>query len=142
MEKGLTYGITTNLTFNDYTTQLSGTVATDNNRFSETYETVQSIWEKLRKDGPTQEEVTLAKDYMIGSFALNFQSSESISGSLISIQKSNLGLTYFDDHLAKIKAVTFDQVKKVASKLLTPDNLTFVCVGNPKDVVSTPKKGA
>ncbi len=38
----------------------------------------------------------------------------------------------------KVKAVTLTDVNRVAKSLMTPDKLTFVVVGQPKDLATSP----
>jgi zinc protease len=69
---------------------------------------------------------------------LRFSSSGRIARILTSIQKENLGLDYIKKRNSLIKAVTLEAVNRVATKLLNPNKITMVIVGEPKGIKSSP----
>jgi len=77
------------------------------------------------------EEVDSAKTYLTGSYALRFASAGDISRMLVNTQVDGNGPDYFDKRNGFIRAVTLDDVKRVAARLLQADKLTFFVVGNP-----------
>ena len=56
-------------------------------------------------------------------------SSASIAGQLLQIQLEDLGIDYVDERNAMIEAVTLDDVKRVATRVLGAAQPTFVTVG-------------
>jgi zinc protease len=57
---------------------------------------------------------------------------------LLAVQVNNLGKDYLDKRPSLINAVTLEDIKKVAKKLLRPEALTVVIVGQPKGIKPTP----
>jgi zinc protease len=47
------------------------------------------------------------------------------------VQEENLGIDYIDRRNGLIEAVTLEDVKRVAARLLKPDELSIVVVGQP-----------
>ncbi len=54
-----------------------------------------------------------------------------IAGLLVQIQADSLGIDFLDRRKALIEAVTLEDVKRAANRLLDPDALTIVAVGRP-----------
>jgi zinc protease len=85
----------------------------------------------MREEGVTAEELDDAKRYLTGSFALRFDSNAKIAGYLVFVQREGLGLDYFDRRNDLIRAVTVEDVNRVAKRLLRPGALSVVVVGQP-----------
>lgn len=133
-KRGLAYSVYSALQPLDHAGMIFGGSATRNDKAGETVRIVQEQWRRMAVDGPTAEELADAKLYLTGSFALQFSSSDRIAGILTAIQMDNLGIDYLDKRNAKIDAVTLDDVRRVARSLLDPAGLSFVVVGDPKDI--------
>jgi zinc protease len=138
-KRGLAYGISTGLQPFDRAGLIVGRVATRNARVGETIAVVKAEWARLAQEGISDAELADAKTYLTGSFPLQLDSTAAIAGLLVSMQRYNLGI----DHLARrsglINAVTADDIRRVAKRLLDPDRLSVVVVGEPSDV--TPTRG-
>ena len=52
-------------------------------------------------------------------------------------QEDKLGVDYFERRNALIEALTVDDLNRVAKRLVDPDRLVFVVVGQPTGVEST-----
>ncbi len=143
-KRGLAYGISTGLQHNVHVDLLAGQVGTQNAKAAETIKVVREEWAKLRDEGPSETEVNDAKTYLSGSYALGLNSTSAIAGRLIGIRQNGFGMDYIDRRPALIAAVTVDDVRRVAKRLLDPAHLTFVVVGDPEgvtpDMVLDPKE--
>jgi zinc protease len=53
------------------------------------------------------------------------------------VRRDNLGIDYLSRRDALINAVTLDDVKRVAGRLLAPEKLLTVVVGQPESVKAT-----
>ena len=82
-----------------------------------------------------------AKTYLTGSYPLRFDTSKKIASQLLAIQIDDLGLDYIDTRNDKVRAVTLDDVKNVAKRLLKPGELIITIVGKPDGVKSTSSQG-
>jgi zinc protease len=90
----------------------------------------------MGEQGPTEEEVIKAKTYLKGSFALGLDTSNRIASQLVQMQLDNLGIDYIERRPGLIDAVTLEDTKRVAKRLLDGGLLVTV-VGRPQGVVST-----
>ena len=137
-KRGLAYSVYTYLHPMDRSAIYAGGAGTANARVAETLKVVSDEWAKLAKDGVTEAELTAAKQYLTGSFPLRFTATERIASILVGMQTEDLGIDYLDKRNSYIEAVSLDDIRRVARKLLHPDDLTVVVVGQPKDVKPTP----
>ncbi|MDP3533104.1 MAG: pitrilysin family protein [Alphaproteobacteria bacterium] len=132
-KRGLTYGIHTQLQWLDQTQFMMGSCATENDRFYESFDVIKAVYKNLAITGPTEEELNEAKSYITGSFALMLDNTKSIAQFLLRMQKDKLGIDFLEKRNDFIRAVSADQIKKVAHDFLSPDKLTFFAAGNPKE---------
>tara|TARA_R110002073_G_scaffold46471_2_gene126798 strand:+ start:2295 stop:3626 length:1332 start_codon:yes stop_codon:yes gene_type:complete len=137
-KRGLAYSVYTYLHPMDRSAIYAGGAGTANARVAETIKVVGDEWAKLAQDGVTEAELTAAKQYLTGSFPLRFTATERIAAILVGMQTEDLGIDYLDKRNSYIEAVTLDDIRRVARKLLHPKDLTVVVVGQPKDVKPTP----
>lgn len=133
-KRGLTYGIYTSLVPLDHAGAFKGSVSTMNERAKETIDITRAEIARMAKDGPTQKELDEAKTYITGSYPLRFDSNRKIAGQLNGIQRQNLGIDYVNRRNGLIDAVTVDDVKRVAKRILDADGMIVTIVGRPKDV--------
>ena len=89
--------------------------------------------EKFVNEGPTEEELTLAKNNIIGGFPLRIDSNRDILGYLSLIGFYELPLDYLETFTDKISAVTQDEIRSAFSMHLQPTKLVKVIVGGPED---------
>ncbi len=87
---------------------------------------------RMARQGPTKKELEDAKLYLTGSFPLRFDSTTKIAGMLMAFRKQGLGIDYVNRRNALIRAVTIDEARRVARRLLQPEALKAVLLGDPK----------
>jgi zinc protease len=85
----------------------------------------------MAEKGPTETELANAKSYLVGSFALRFDTNSKIANQLLWIQMEGLGVGYVETRNAQIAAVTMADVKRVARRLFEADPIVTI-VGKPK----------
>ncbi|NWH07541.1 MAG: insulinase family protein [Alphaproteobacteria bacterium] len=135
-KRGLAYGVSTDVSPLRHVGLFMGSVGTDNAKVAEALALIKSEIERLRKDGPTDEELANAKTYLTGSFALRLDSNAKIANFLLACQLYDLGIDYIDRRNAEIEAVTREDVVRVAERLLHADRLAYVVVGKPQGLVA------
>jgi zinc protease len=109
-----------------------GGAATRNDRAGETIELIKSELKRFATEGPTPRELQDAKTYLTGSYALRFDSNQKIADQLLSIREQELGIDYVEKRNSLIEAVTLEDVKRVAKRLIDADTLVFTVVGKPE----------
>lgn len=128
-KRGLSYSTGTSLSPYAHTGLLIGSAATKAERADETVAIMLDQLERMAEEGPTEEELTAAKQFLTGSYALRFDSSGKIARQLVGLQNAELGIDYFERRNSEIDAITLDDVRRVAKRLLADKTPTVVTVG-------------
>jgi len=134
-KRGLAYGISDSLIWLKGTAVMIGGTATRADRAGETLNVIESEIHRLAENGPTEDELVKAKAYLKAAYALNLDTSNKIASALLQIQLDDLGIDYMDRRGAMIDAVTLQDTKRVAQRLLTGGMLVTV-VGRPQGITS------
>ncbi len=135
--RGLAYSVSSALITLDRAGLVQADVATENARVAESIAVIREQWRRMAEEGPTAEELADAKTFLIGSFPLRLASTGSAARMLVGIQLDRLGFDYLDRRDALINAVTLEEARRVARRLLDPARLTVVVVGSPVGVTPT-----
>jgi predicted Zn-dependent peptidase len=99
----------------------------DSSKCIEAYARMREIVDELRTDGPTEEEVHRARAYAAGRLVLAFENTNAVAR-----YGASQKIVYHEDidpdaAIEALDAVTFDEVREVASNVA--DNLAVACVG-------------
>jgi len=89
---------------------------------------------RMREQPVMEQELNDAKDYLIGSFPLRFDTNRKVAGFLTQVEYFKLGLDYPDRYADLIRKVTGDDVQRAAKQYLQPERLITVMVGNLKKI--------
>lgn len=136
-KRGLAYIISTYLVYSNHSQMLIGVTATDNAKAAETIKVLKQQWKKVAEEGISNDELANAKKQIIGSYPLVLSSTGKISGTLVGLQLEGLDKEYPNTRRTKINAVTIQDIRKVAKRLIKPENLTFIIVGQPDSITET-----
>ncbi|WP_319530105.1 pitrilysin family protein [uncultured Cohaesibacter sp.] len=128
-KRGLAYGVYSHLATYDHVNLFVGGMQTRTENTEQALLLVKQEIARMGKEGPTAEELEAAKKYLIGSYPLRFDSSSKISRQLVALQETDLGIDYFDNRNSYIEAVTLEDAKRVAKRILDPSKLFLVTVG-------------
>jgi len=91
--------------------------------------------------GPTQTELNDIKTFLTGSYALRFDTNDKIASQLLGIQQEDLGIDYINRRNSLVEAITLDQVKAQAKRLINSEQLLVTVVGKPEGLKSTGTDG-
>ena len=87
---------------------------------------------KLTQGPVGQDEMRLAKDYLIGSFPLRLDTTAKVADFAVSIEQQGLGLDYADRYKEGVARVTAADVQRAAARFMAPDSFSRVVVGATK----------
>ena len=133
-KRGLTYGVRTTLATGIYGQTWQGGMAGSNATTRQAVDLIRQEWDRMAQDGVTDRELTDAKTYLTGEYPLRFDGNGSIAGILAGMQLIGFPIDYVNTRNAKVEAVTAEDVKRVAERLLDADSLRFVLVGRPEGI--------
>jgi zinc protease len=138
-KRGLTYGVGTYLATMDQAELMMGQFATANATAAQAVEILRAEWTKAAT-GVTAEELEAAKTYLTGSYPLRFDGNANIASILVGMQMERLPIDYSATRNDRINAVTLDDITRVAKRLVQPEALHVVVVGQPEGLASDPQE--
>ena len=130
-KRGLAYSVHSQLVNYDHADLFSGGTSTKNERALESLSVIEDEIRQLAEDGPTEEELDKARKYLIGSYALRFDTSTKIAGNLAHLQMEGYPVEFLDERNGHIAAVTLEDTKRVAKRLFLGKKLLVAAAGRP-----------
>jgi zinc protease len=130
-KRGLAYSVYSHLQNYDHAALLVGATSTKNERAAESLEVIQEQIADLAANGPTEDELAKARKFLIGSYALRFDTSTKIAGNLMQLQLEGRPTAYLDQRNRLVAAVGLDDAKRAARKMLGDGKLLVALAGRP-----------
>ena len=127
-KRGLAYSVGTGLLPYDHAGVSVAATSVDAANVDTALEIMRAEIARFAEEGPTEKELAAAKDYLIGNFALRFDSSQKIARNLLQFQLDDLGIDYIERRNDLIRAVTIEDVRRVAKRIYDGP-LSVVTVG-------------
>ncbi len=133
-KRGMAYSVYSHLNEYDQCPMLIGAAATKNERAGEAIGVIDEEFRRFAEGGPTEDELEKAKKFLIGSYALRFDTSTKIASQLVNLQLDGFEPSFLDERNGKIAAVAMDDCKRGAKQLLGDGGLLVTVVGKPAGV--------
>ncbi|MFL5144036.1 MAG: M16 family metallopeptidase [Microvirga sp.] len=130
-KRGLAYSVGTSLVSYRGASMTWGYTATKNERVPECLAVIEAEILRLKTDGPSDEELAKAKDYLTGSYALGFDTSTKIAHQLAQVAFEGLGIDYIARRNSLVAAVTQADIARAAERTLGDGKLLVVVAGRP-----------
>jgi zinc protease len=105
---------------------------TKNTQRAEAIGLMRRVLEDFVKNGPTDKELEAAKKHITGGFPLRIDSNRKIADNLAVIAFYDLPLTWLDDYIKRVEAVTSEQIRDAFRRRVHPDKLVDVVVGGAR----------
>jgi zinc protease len=126
-KRGLAYGVGSALITGDHADMLVIGTSTRADRAQDTLQLIRELVRGVAENGITEAELERAKTYLIGAYPINnLDSSTAVARTLLELQKDGRGIDYIDRRADLIRAVTLDEVKAAAARLLTAEPAVLV----------------
>ncbi len=138
-KRGLAYSVYSYIQPFRHASILTGGVASKNEVIGQSLDVIRAELKKIAEQGPTPYEFENAKKYLTGSYALRFDTNAKIASQLLGLYEDDFGPDYVEKRNSLIEAITLDDAKRVAKRLLDNDNLIVTIVGKP--VTAAASKG-
>jgi zinc protease len=97
-------------------------------------------FKRIRDEKTPDDEFDRAKRTIVGGFAMQLESPQSLLANIITQKIYNLPADYWDTYPQKISAVTADDVQRVARKYLDLAKLQIIAVGDAKQITDVMKQ--
>lgn len=85
--------------------------------------------EQFKQDGPTELELSDARAYLTGSVVLTLETNDGIAGTLLGIERFDLGLDYIDRYPEIINAVSREAIVEAARRYFSTENYVLATAG-------------
>ncbi len=102
---------------------------TQRDQVQEALSVVQKTLRDFINDGPTEQELTAAKQNIVGGFPMRIDSNRKIHAYLSLVGFYRLPLTYLDDFVKNVENVSTAGIKSAFARRIDPDKLVTVVVG-------------
>lgn len=84
---------------------------------------------RFAADGPTDEELSDARDFMTGSTVLGLETNDGIAGTLLGIERYSLGLDYISRYPSIIRSITAEEIVEVTRRYLSTEHYVIAVAG-------------
>jgi zinc protease len=88
----------------------------------------------LVAEGPTEEEVGAARDYLAGVFPLQLETTGQIAARISELLVYDLPDDYYADYRDRIRSVTLEEAHEAARRCIRPDEMTVVVGGGAEEI--------
>jgi zinc protease len=133
-ERGLAYSVYSYFSAEKSHGSFQFVMQTKNETALEALQIAKEEIRRIREQPVSDQELNDAKDYLIGSFPLRFDTNRKVAGFLAQVEYYELGLDYPERYADLIRKVTRDDVLRVAKQYLHPEELITVVVANRKKI--------
>lgn len=80
-------------------------------------------------EGPTEDELRAAKDYLVNSFALRIDSNRKLLANVANIAWNDLPLDYLETWVRQVQGVTAADIRRAFQRVLQPQRMATIVVG-------------
>lgn len=135
-KRGLAYSVWSQLSTSRHAAMFLAGTATSNERVGESLAIIRSEILRMAEKGPTRSELKRALQYLIGSYALRFDTSRKIAAHLVEIQVEDLGIDYIAMRNARMAEVSLDDTRRAAERLFGDGALLVSVAGRPQGIAA------
>ncbi|HKA32428.1 MAG TPA: pitrilysin family protein [Candidatus Binatia bacterium] len=137
-ERGFAYSVYSQFDPRKYAGSFEVVMQTKNESAGEAIKIAVSDIRKMREQGVTDAELNEAKDYLIGSFPLRFDTNRKVAAFLSQVEFYGLGLDYPDRYPEIIRKISREDVLRAARTYLHPEKLITVVVADQSKAALQP----
>jgi zinc protease len=132
---GWTYGANANIGAGKYVTKLrSASAVRSSVTDSAVVEFIKEI-KKIRTEKVSEEVLNNVKAGYIGRFVMKVQQPQAVARYALNIETEDLPITFYENYIKTINAVTAEEVQRAANKYFLLDNTRIVIAGKGSEVI-------
>jgi zinc protease len=133
-EHGFTYGVRSRFMFRRGAGPWNVSMAVGADVTADAVREALSEITTLVTDGPTEDEVDAARDYLAGIFPLELETTGQIASRIAELLVYDLPDDYYADYRDRIRGVTLEEASEAARLCIRPDEITVVVGGDADEV--------
>jgi zinc protease len=134
VKRGLAYSVYTLFSAHKYPGAFQLVLQTQNASAQEAIKLALEEMERMKREMVSEQELETAQKYLIGSFPLRLNTQSRLAAFLSQVEYYGLGMDYPERYPALIRAVTREDILRVARQYLHPDNYILAIVGNQQEI--------
>ncbi|MCC6276441.1 MAG: insulinase family protein [Oligoflexia bacterium] len=134
VQLGLTYGVSSQFEARKEQGEFQVSTFTRNQTVKQTIDETLGVLEKFAVEGPTDEEVEMAKNYLMGQFPRSVETAEKLGFNLAVLRLYGVSDDYLKDYMKTVSRVSKKDVVEVAKTYIHPKNLKILVFGDQKAV--------
>jgi len=135
-----TYGARSSIRPDKYISKFSAGASVRNEVTDSTVVQILKELKRVRTEKVDPEMLKTVKASYTGKFVMGVQKPNTVARYALNIKKNNLPADFYEKYLAKIDAVTADDVMRVAKKYFNYDNTRILVIGKAIDVLPNLEK--
>ncbi len=133
-DKGYTYGAGSSLSSDEEVGYFSANASVRNEVTDSAIVQFMYELERVRSEKVSEDELTLVKNYLFGSFARSLENPQTVARFALNTSLYNLPADYYETYLERLANVTAEDVMAMAQKYIKPENAHVLVVGNKGEV--------
>ncbi|QKX02004.1 M16 family metallopeptidase [Wolbachia endosymbiont of Dirofilaria (Dirofilaria) immitis] len=126
---GITYSINMSIISNKHGNTIIGFMSTDNSTANKAISTVKNTLSRVKKEGINEQLFKDVKNSLINNLVFSLSNNTNTAMLLNDMQINNRDVNHINNYANIINNIKLEEVNKLASSLLDPENLFFVKVG-------------
>jgi zinc protease len=134
-DKGKTYGIASQLSCNRDIGAFMITTSTQNNQVRDVLATIFSAYRQFSEKGASQDELTKAKQYAVGSMAFQLEGIGNITEKLLWLRLFGRKNEYIETFDQRIAAITSDELNRIIKHHLSETRFIISAVGKKDEIL-------
>ena len=133
-DKGYTYGSRSSLSSNELVARFNANAEVRNEVTDSAIVQIFYEIEQMRKGEITDEELTLAKNSIAGSFSRSLEQPQTVANFALNTAIYSYANDYYSKYIPKVQAVSKEDVQAMAEKYLKPKNVYINVVGKASEI--------
>jgi zinc protease len=128
-EKGYTYGAYSSLVSDELVGNFSAGASVRTEVTDSAIVEFINEFRRIRENKVSDNEITVARNVLIGSFGRSLENPQTVASFAINIQRYGLPEDYYNTYVKKVEEVSAADVQEMAEKYIRSDNLYIIAVG-------------
>jgi len=105
-------------------------LSTDKKNYKKAIKLLKETLTSISQDGLSQEDLDRAKKYLVGSFAIYFNTNEKVSSYLLNAKIKKISPSLIRSRNSIINSYSLEEINQALKKLVRPDEISIVTVGD------------
>lgn len=136
-KRGLAYSVWSQMSTGRHANTFYAGTSTSNERVAESLEIIEAECLRMAEKGPTASELKKALQYLIGSYALRFDTSRKIASHLVELQVEDMGIDYIAKRNAMLAEVTLADTRRAARSMIGDGRMLVSVCGQPDRITAS-----